>query len=301
MFNKILICADGSECAQNAARAGAAIAQRFGAEVLALHVFDLSYAAPGYMGVWAIADDQETFELCMKTQRETAEKGIKPIFEEMGVPYRMLQEIDHAVDGILNVAEREQVDLIVIGSRGLTGIKELFLGSVSQGVLHHAHCPVLIACGAGDLCEESGFQHILLAADGSEGAHKAAIAAVNLCQKFAGTLTVLNAFEPLPSLVNIPDDGSDPVADPAPDLYSRQVLNRVRKDVECTAQETGVTCTFRQERGRAEETILRFAREQGSDLIVMGSRGLGGFKRLLLGSVSNHVAHHAPCPVLIVR
>ena len=54
-------------------------------------------------------------------------------------------------------------------------------------------------------------------------------------------------------------------------------------------------------KGTPEEVILNYAKEKGVDLIVMGTRGLGGFKKLLLGSVSNGVVSHAPCSVLIVR
>jgi nucleotide-binding universal stress UspA family protein len=301
MFNKILVGSDGSEYARNAALAGAAIARHFGSEVLALNVFDCSFATTGDLGAWAVAIDQDTIDLCIQKERDVAERVIKPIFEQRGVGYKMLQEFGHPVDGILNVANRQQVELIVVGSRGLTGLKELFLGSVSHGVLHHAHCPVLIAGGESKGYGAEGFQHILLVSDGSESAQKAATTAVHLAQKFATSLMVLNVVEPLPSLIASHNDRSDPLTDLTPDIYARQLLDRVRKPVQCATDETEVSCSFRQERGRPEETIVRFAQEQGSDLIVMGSRGLGGFKRLLLGSVSNYVTHHAHCPVLVVR
>jgi nucleotide-binding universal stress UspA family protein len=57
----------------------------------------------------------------------------------------------------------------------------------------------------------------------------------------------------------------------------------------------------RLETGQVADTIINIAKEEGSDLIVIGSRGLSGAKRFLLGSISNSVIHHAECPVLIVR
>ena len=68
---------------------------------------------------------------------------------------------------IADVARREQADLVVVGSRELCGVKELFLGSVFNGVLHHAPCPVLIVRGENLPDLTSGFRHILLATEGS--------------------------------------------------------------------------------------------------------------------------------------
>src|SRR5258707_511120 len=115
MFHKILIGSDGSEYARNAAAIGASIAKHFHSEVLALNVFDLSFTATGDMGAWAVTIDPATIDICVKSEREAAEHVIKPIFDAAGVSYKMLQELGHPVDGILNVAGREQADLIVVG------------------------------------------------------------------------------------------------------------------------------------------------------------------------------------------
>ena len=86
-----------------------------------------------------------------------------------------------------------------------------------------------------------------------------------------------------------------------PEVIARHYMAHLHSSLGSSIADAGVYCNFHQERGVAEETIVRFAEEHDSDLIVMGSRGLGGFERMLLGSVSNHVVHHANCPVLIVR
>lgn len=301
MFSKILICSDGSECARNAARAGAEIARRFGSEVLLLNVFDLSFMASPEVGVWAATFDQETINECFHDERKATEGIVKPLFEQAGVPYKMVQVTGHPVDGILDLAEREQIDLIVLGSRGLSGLKEFFLGSVSQGVLHHANCAVLIAGGDCKALGEAGFQSILLASDGSHGAQMATGAAVELAQKFSTSLTVLHVIDPHPSRAAGHEGDLDVGAGVHPDPESLRKFDSIHKTVQCASDKTGVACSFRRECGRPGETIVRFAREHDSDLIVMGSRGLGGFKRLLLGSISNYVGHHAGCPILVVR
>ena len=171
------------------------------------------------------------------------------------------------------------------------------MGSVSSGVLHYAPCPVLVTHGEGMSPEAGWFQNILLASDGSPAAHQAALAARELAQKFGGALTVVNVSEK-PKMLS-------EVADAFGELYPAEVTARVRaallENVVAVARQEGISCTLRQEEGHAAEQILCVADVIKADLIVLGSRGLGGFQSLLLGSVSTHVAHHASCPVLVMR
>jgi len=141
MFKKILVCSDGSDCSLEAARMGASIAGRFGAEVVALHVFHID---SGSMGVWAIVLDNDSVDRSAREQRKAIEQSLRPLFEQAGAPFQMVQKIGHPVDFILALAEAEQVDLIIMGSHGLGGFERMLLGSVSERVVHHAHCPVLI-------------------------------------------------------------------------------------------------------------------------------------------------------------
>lgn len=77
----------------------------------------------------------------------------------------------------------------------------------------------------------------------------------------------------------------------------QQILEKAVQDVE----NNGLICQTKVLYGPPRMMICQVAQEENMDLIVMGSRGLGAIKRLLLGSVSNYVVHHAPCSVLIVR
>ncbi len=146
MFSKILICTDGSENALAATRAGAEIALKFGAEVILLNVFNPTVVPPGFVGDIPGAELASPFD----SERFAAEiqQGVEvrtgKVLDDAGVPYTSRSERGHPVDRTVTVAAEERVDLIVMGSRGLSGFKSFLLGSVSDGVLHHAHCPVLI-------------------------------------------------------------------------------------------------------------------------------------------------------------
>jgi nucleotide-binding universal stress UspA family protein len=188
-----------------------------------------------------------------------------------------------------------------MGSRGLGGFAKLLLGSVSDGVLHHAHCPVLIVREEAAPQETSGFQRILLASDGSAGAHKAAEVAVRLAQKLVAALDVLNVFDVFTPLPGLPVKDNEPLTEIHYATLADRMLEEVMHDVRGMAQEARVHCTFHQEQGHHTNAIVRFAEEHQNDLIVLGSRGRGEFQSLLLGSVSDGVLHHAHCPVLIIR
>lgn len=297
MFRKILVCLDGSACSLDAAQVGAALSCRFGAETLALHVFDAGFA---YMGAWAIEVDQDSVDRCAREQKADIEQGVRPLFERSGAPFRMLQKWDHPVESILRVAEDEQVDLIVMGSHGRGGVEELILGSVSSGVLHHSPCSVLIVRGKHAPDGLGEFRNIVLASDGSESAQKAAAVAVEIAEKFAASLTVLNIC-PDPHSLRLPGDNYLPISACDADLYATRLLESVTKSVGKLIDKREIACSYHQDFGHTDRLLLRFTEQQQADLVVMGSRGLGGFGRMLLGSVSHYMTHHSPCPVLVVR
>lgn len=102
MFNKILICADGSACALNAARVGVVVAQHFGAEVLALNVFQPPYVDPDSMGEWAV--DQNLIDCVAQDQQDVIENQVGPLCKPLNIPYRVEQEKGHPVNGILHIS-----------------------------------------------------------------------------------------------------------------------------------------------------------------------------------------------------
>lgn len=145
MFSRILVCSDGSEQAIEAAKNAVELARRFDAQLILLNVYDPSVVPAATMGVpsGALQIAINAGRYAEETQK-AIEEETSQVFQEAGITYTMRRERGHPVDRIVSVAQEEKVDLIVLGSRGLGGFDRLLLGSVSEGVLHHAHCPVLI-------------------------------------------------------------------------------------------------------------------------------------------------------------
>lgn len=139
------------------------------------------------------------------------------------------------------------------------------------------------------------FNRILLAVDGSEHAVRAAKVAAEMmrCMKSA-ELWIVIAYDPVPSYLGEPDlQGAINAR-----LKDAQVL--LKKAEVAVGNVPGEIHTELIE-GNSAEAIIEVAKTRNSDVIVMGSRGLGRLAGLVLGSTSQKVVSHAPCPVLIVR
>ena len=137
-------------------------------------------------------------------------------------------------------------------------------------------------------------QEILVCIDGSEGCLHALRWAVAMAKAFNAHLTLLEVIEeegPLPT-----------VSERVPVGRNRtEYLANERFDAIAAEHTYGVRWERRVVEGSPPETICRMATALSCDLVVMGSRGHGALARVLVGSVSDYVAHHAPCAVMIVR
>lgn len=209
---------------------------------------------------------------------------------------------------ILAVLNKEQVDLAVVGTRGVSGIKRFLLGSVSDWVLQEAPCPVLVARGSGRR-ENRGIR-IVLATDGSRDAEIAVEFLNQLSLPPNSEIVLFHVIEPIDYTV-VQDDyrtlGLGPSGLQELQEWVKEVHGRREQGQASLLQKTRKSLTRRKGKvehiavGYAAEEIIKAAYRFRADLIVMGSRGLTGVKRTLLGSVSSRVARHAPCSVLVVR
>ena len=191
-------------------------------------------------------------------------------------------------------------DLLVVGARGLGGFRGLLLGSVSQQVLHHATIPVAVIRSTADGApQEGGDGHIVVGVDGSEPSRAALRWALTEGRLRSARVEAVHAWDvPMiygPVGVGFPYDtqGLDRAAHELLD----QVVDEVTKEVADQPGAAEVTVERTVTPGGPATGVLDAA--ENADLIVIGRRGVGGFQRLLLGSVSDHVARHALCPVVV--
>ena len=143
------------------------------------------------------------------------------------------------------------------------------------------------------------FRSIVVGTDGSDTARQAVRQAIELARAVGARIELVSAYEPvsdarLRESIHVPED--------------LQWMINPREDVQATLEQAageiraaGVEVEVFARQGDPADAILDVAEERGSDLIVVGNKGMTGAKRFLLGSVPNKISHHAPCSVLIIR
>jgi len=146
MFEKILLAIDGSTHSERAAAAGIEMARLYGAEVAVLYVVDISkeYAPLGDLLSKAVEDPFASMRDTLQKQGDEAIKRIEEMAKTAGVQsVRKIIE-GYPADTIISVAEKENMDLIVVGYIGATGLERFLLGSVAEKVVHNSKVPVLV-------------------------------------------------------------------------------------------------------------------------------------------------------------
>jgi nucleotide-binding universal stress UspA family protein len=150
---------------------------------------------------------------------------------------------------------------------------------------------------------DKGFEHILVPYDGSKYSKKAVDVAIEIAKKFDSELyllTVVDKISPLP-----PSKIMNYVDTKKLQKYLNATISKVElilRDEILRCKENGILADYEIIKGSPTKTILRFAKKRKIDLIVIGSAGIAGIRKIMvLGSVSRKVSELASCPVLIVR
>jgi nucleotide-binding universal stress UspA family protein len=282
MYTRILVATGGSPWSDAAAAYAIALAAQMGADLCILTVLNVS-------GVYAMPDVMASSELLMESVEQQGQEMLAHTAAHAinaGVPHVALLKWGNVAETILQTAAEEQCDLIVLGSRGLSGFKRLMLGSISNAVAAKAQCPVLVIKQPplGPL----HWRRVLVATGGSPWSDAAVDHAIELARAQQLEVCILYVEQRrsrrMDSLFSLTSDGKNVLA-----------------LAEARAAAASVPYEAKLVQGDVVTTILATAAEEHCDVIILGSRGLTGFKRLMLGSTSNAVSATAPVPVLIVK
>jgi nucleotide-binding universal stress UspA family protein len=270
-FEKILLATDLSEFSEGAVREGLALAAKCGGQVYAMSVVQTNPEYESLAPDLLQAEERETLAGLEQVRERAAEEGVA-----CEVVLRHGDQIYHE---IVSEAEVRQVDLIVMGRRGRSGLMRLMMGSETAKVIGHARCSVLVVPRAARLAGN----RLLLATDGSRYSDNAATAAMRLAKTCPAEVTV----------VSVAPEGDTGKAWADAEANVERVLGFLREE--------GVAGRGQVLTGRPDVAIVEAARTEGADLIVVGSHGRTGLERLLVGSVSERVIGHTECAVLVVK
>ncbi len=294
---RVLLAIDGSMSSDRARDLVARVGWPEGTKIRVVAALERSAALAGVPWLTALPPDESEIEGSLIRRYQTALEAAERALEQTGRDVEPVLLRGRAATAIVEEARAFGADLIVIGNRGQGQFETMLLGSVSAEVVDHAPCPVLVA-------RSRDLRSVLYADDGSEGAREAGdlLAAWSI---FRGLRTTVISV----SEVAVPWS-----AGMAPGLYD-QVMESYVESVqearrECAAlvsstadrlSDAGLVTSVDVRDGDPAPAIVKAAIEHSVDLVVMGTRGLTGLSRILLGSVARNVLVHAQCSVLIVR
>jgi nucleotide-binding universal stress UspA family protein len=196
---------------------------------------------------------------------------------------------------ILTLAEEWFADLIIVGSHGQTSAADVLLGSVSDSIIRHAHCPVLIVRSS----KHTG--HILAGTDFSDPALPALRAAADEAKRVGGQLTVIHSLDLLWTPMAYPSMAFGGVPFTISSDQIQELKTIATQRLEETLKLLDIIGDALVTQGPAGTALIEIASERKADLVVVGTVGRTGLRRALLGSVAETVVRGAPCSVLIVR
>lgn len=282
----ILYPTDFSPVAESALPFVCAVARMFKSRVTAVHVRTLQFEA--LMPPFSFPHQVELTDQLIEKLRGTLDDELKDLDHEL------LVGEGEVCDFIANVIEEREIDLVVIGTQGKSGLEKFMLGSVAELIFRQANCPVLTIGPQAVASKTQAWEmsNILLATDFTPDSLAACPLAFSLARQRRARLTLLNVLE-RPEAEDLID----------PQRYIDSTVRMLQHQVPKTVTEN-CDLAYVVTSGTAPDEILKVAKERACDLIVLGVRSASGRLGLathLARPTAYHVVSKAPCPVLTVR
>lgn len=283
---KVLVTSDGSPASLDAVREYCRLSANEPHDITVLTVDDVQP-----YGVLNRKMRQQVESLQKQVAMETF-SAVEKVLRQSGRSGEHIELSGHAANEIVGWTESHPVDLLVIGARGANFISRLLLGSTSDSVVSHSHCPVLVVRPANHPDGVEQPPHVTLAWDGSENSKMALEYLKTWRLTPDARISILSV---LPRPKDLPEDI----------VYDAEHVDAQKSEIEGQAEE------LRQiyknvdvhvvEAVSVASAIIGFSDRNNSSLVVIGDKGRSAIQRILIGSVARHVLHSANCSVLMVK
>jgi len=281
-LDQIVVATDFTPISEMAVKYAAALTKRFSSKLTVANVVDLSVATRSNEAVVGSPVDEMRKDSAEKVQNVLNDLKLAGIHAA-----RTAVEAHNPAAAVVRLADELRANLLVTGTHSRTGLQKLILGSFAEGVIHHAHCPVIsigsnLKVSAG---EDIPFRTIVFATDLHHDSVQKAAMALTFAKDSLAQIYMCHVI-PHP-----PSDLSSSL-----DLQFRS--EKELSELIPTAAYEWCECTV--EYGDVAEHILQLAAKTGADLIVLGARRSSGwFTHPLQGTVA-HVLSKANCPVMTI-
>jgi nucleotide-binding universal stress UspA family protein len=295
----IVVGVDFSPVSEVACRQAVGVARRTGARVVLAHAAAIPEQPEGLPS--SMSDTAQAYLGVLRGRMADDKRALAEVGERLG---GQGVDISHVLvdgfpdDALVTAAHDLGAELIVTGSHGRRGLGRILLGSVAERVVRAATVPVLVGRGAHGAAD-GGFHRILVATDFSDASERGFDLALAVAAD--GAAVELVHFWQLPSLSRA--HATDEVDATLAEIRAGMEQHGAERGAEslATHDTTRANVRYSLREGDARDGIVDLAKIAGCDLIVVGSHGRRGLRRLLLGSVAESTVRHAPCSVLVAR
>lgn len=280
-YRKILVAFDGSESSRNALKQAIKFQETEKAWIRVLVVL------PPYEGDLEIIG-VSNIKSVLEGSSEKLIAEAKEIADAEGAAVITNVEQGQAYEKIVDVADAENCDLIVMGRRGVHHFERMLMGSVTSRVVGYSRKDVLVIPRDAAI----RWENILLAVDESKSSEAALTHAIDFASSYGARITAV-------SVVDVNDEFYAQVPHAVDKLVdkAKSLLDKIRSKLESLDIYTETMVM----EGEVYEKIVEVAGEKKSDIIFMGSHGRTGFKKLIMGSVTEKVIGFSTCPVMIIH
>jgi len=294
-FNRILCATDFSEVSESVVPYGINMAKELTATLYICHVIDLPTVSVYGEAVFDPITEQQRFI-------DFARREIENQLHDAPVDWNPLISIGSTTEEITRLAAENAIDLVITATHGRSGLKRLFLGSVTERLMRTLSCPLLVLRSPGDadlkpLRQKFPFRKILVGYDFSPDSEAAFNTSLSIAQEFESELHIMHVVEPTAykDYMKFPSAPGEPLQRDLYDSIKRRLEELVPRDALdwCTPRAEVMV-------GKPYAELVRYAQIQNIDLIATGVRGHGMVEDLLVGSTTDRVIRRAPCPVLSV-
>jgi len=296
MYHRILVPLDTSELAEVALPYAEQMAGRLGSEITLMSV---SHSAGEKEQRVFRSYIQETVAVTKERANRYLEK---PTGQDVKVESAIL--VGNPAEEIVDYAERENIDVIVMATHGRSGIGRWALGSVADKVLRATERPVVLIRAKGarsDMLKKGVFKRALVPLDGSKESEAVIPYIEELASMLGAEVTLLQV---LAVVYHVYISGDAPAQVP----YTEEEMKPLKASAESYLEKAGsglrgkgVTPKCQVRVGAAGHEIIRLADEIGADIVAMSTHGRSGVGRLVFGSVAEKVVRTGNTPVLLVR
>jgi len=296
-IQRILVPTDFSKYADQAFRYAADLAKDFGAALSILHVVPEG----DLREIYAYPQDIDLDQIIRDQQRIAGERFKQMVAGEAsrGVAFETTIYAGKPFLEIVNAAKGKKANLIVMATRGRTGLSHLFMGSVAEKVVRMAPCPVLTMKSREEEPSAASLKisHILCPIDFSDPSKGALQYAIAFAQKYQAKLTLLHVIQMNIYAVDELHSGVIP-AEMLGELGRKATaeLDTLASGTEAASLDVSTKVAH----GVPFLQILAEAKESNVDLVVMATHGRTGLRYALMGSVAEKIVREADCPVLTV-